>query len=180
MKKNYLLIGGAVAVLGTFLLVNSRRTIPKGAEPVQPFDLDNYLGTWYEIARLDSYFEKNLTNTTAHYSLKKDGDVRVSNRGYNTKTGKIEEAVGTAKFEGTPDVGQLKVSFGGPFYSPYNVLAVDEGYNYALVAGRNLSYLWLLSREIDMPETIRQEYIAKAKDLGFDTDQLVWVEHRYQ
>lgn len=180
MKKNYLLIGGMVAVLGTYLFVNSRRTIPKGAEPVQPFDLDKYLGTWYEIARFDSYFEKNLTNTTAHYSLKDNGDVRVRNRGYNTKKGKVAEAVGTAKFEGATDVGQLKVSFGGPFYSPYNILAVDEEYKYALVAGRSLSYLWLLSRDIDMPETIRQKYIAIAKDLGYDTDQLVWVEHRYQ
>ncbi len=181
MKKNYWLLGGVAAALGTTLfLINSRRTIPKGAEPVRPFNLDNYLGTWYEIARFDSSFEKHLTNTTARYSLEKDGSVRVSNRGYNSKTGKIEEAIGKAKFDGDERVGKLKVSFGGPFYSPYNILAIDDDYNYAMVAGRDLDFLWLLSRDISMPPPIRSKYLEKAKEIGFDTDQLVWVEHAYQ
>lgn len=154
-----------------------RRTIPKNAVPVKPFDLGKYLGTWYEIARFDYYFENKLNNTSAHYSLNSNGTVRVLNRGYNYKTAQWKEAVGKATFVDDTSEARLKVSFFGPLYSGYNVIALDADYKYALVAGRNLDYLWLLSREKTMPAAIKEDYLQKAMQLGYDTSKLVWVEH---
>ncbi|MBK5272585.1 MAG: lipocalin family protein [Bacteroidia bacterium] len=177
MNKNKFLIAGTILIVMTISILNSCRSIPKGAVAVKPFDSKKYLGKWYEVARLDFRFEKNLNNTTANYSFNNDGSIRVVNRGYNYKTNKWKEATGKAKFKSSPDEARLKVSFFGPFYSGYNVLAIDDEYKYALIAGKNLNYLWLLSREKTMPENIKQDYLKKARDLGYNTSELIWVEH---
>jgi apolipoprotein D and lipocalin family protein len=103
-------------------------------EPVKNFDLSRYLGTWYEIARLPASFEKNLIHVTANYSLKNNGKVKVLNEGDDANTQKHKKAVGKAKIAQTPDVGYLRVSFFGPFYADYIILALDNDYRYAMVA----------------------------------------------
>jgi apolipoprotein D and lipocalin family protein len=151
-------------------------TIPKGAQAVQHFNKDKYLGKWYEIARMDFRFEKNLINTTAEYSLRNDGKIKVVNSGFSTTKNKNKTATGKAKFRGSSDMGALKVSFFGPFYAAYNIIALDENYQYALVAGKNLKYLWLLSREKTMPENVKKDYLQKAQAIGYNTADLVWVK----
>lgn len=164
---------GASAVL--FFLASG--TIPKKAVAVKPFDAKKYLGKWYEIARLDYKWEKHLDNVTATYSLKPNGDIRVDNKGYNIKKNRWEESAGKAKPAGDPNEGALKVSFFGPFYAGYNVIAIDQDYQYALVAGDNLDYLWLLSREKTIPEAVKADYLKQAEAVGYTIDNLVWVKH---
>lgn len=151
--------------------------MPKGAVAVESFEVNRYMGKWYEIARLDFRFERNLNNTTAEYTLNEDGTVKVLNRGYNTVKNQWEEADAKAKFAGEKSEARLKVSFFGPFYAPYNVIALDPDYKYALVAGKNLKYLWILSREKSVPDEIKTRYIQIADGLGFQTSQLIWVAH---
>ena len=159
------------------LFFQSCSSIPKGAEAVNNFDKEKYLGKWYEIARLDFKFEKDLNNTTANYSIREDGKIKVLNKGYNYVKEEWTEAEGKAKFVDKDDVAMLKVSFFGPFYAGYNVIALEEDYKYALVCGKNTDYLWILSREKTIPSDIKEKFLAQAKDLGFNTDDLVWVEH---
>ena len=163
-------------VLG--LAVAACARIPDGVEPVTGFELDRYLGTWYEIARLDHSFERGLTNVTAEYRLRDGGGITVINRGYDVSEGEWSEAEGKAFFVGDPDVGQLKVSFFGPFYGGYNVIELDhENYGYSLVAGPDRSYLWLLARTPDLDSATRDRLISRAAELGFPTDELIFVEH---
>lgn len=152
-------------------------TIPSGASAVTPFDKEKYLGKWYEIARLDFKFERNLNNTTAEYSLNDNGTIKVDNQGYNTKKGEWTQAIGKAKFVGDTNIAMLKVSFFGPFYAGYNVIAIDDKYKNALVAGESCKYLWILSRETTIPENIKEKYLKIAEDIGYDTTDLLWVEH---
>ena len=152
--------------------------IPENAVAVKPFDAKRFMGKWVEIARFDYRFEKDLVNVTAEYGSRPDGSISVMNRGYDLKKGKWVEAEGKAKFAGDPDEARLKVSFFGPFYSGYNVIALDPEYRYALVIGKSTDYLWLLSRETTMPVEIRDKYVAQAKALGCDTDALVWVDQK--
>jgi apolipoprotein D and lipocalin family protein len=177
MKKKILALGSAALLTATLFTLNSCSSIPKGAKAVQDFNKAKYLGKWFEIARLDFVFEKNLSNTTAEYSLNEDGSIKVVNRGYNYIKNKNVESSGKVKFVGDSKEGKLKVSFFGLFYSGYNVLAIDPGYNYALVAGKNLKYMWLLSRDKTMPENIKDDYLKIAKDLGYNTSELIWVKH---
>ena len=152
-------------------------SIPKGATAVTPFDKEKYLGKWYEIARLDFRFERNLNNTTAQYSLNENGSIRVDNQGYNTVKEEWTRAIGKAKFAGDENTAMLKVSFFGPFYAGYNVIALDNEYKYALVAGENLKYLWILSRETKIPDDIKERYLKIAGDIGYQITDLLWIEH---
>ena len=152
------------------------RSMPEGAVPVKPFDEQRYLGKWYEIARFDYRFERNLNNVTATYSMEEKGTIKVDNRGYDYKEKKWKQSIGKAKPAGEPNEAKLKVSFFGPFYSGYNVIAIDPNYKYALVAGESLDYLWLLSRETTMPEKVKQDYLKTAAALGYKTEHLIWIE----
>ena len=152
-------------------------TLPAGIKPVESFELERYLGSWYEIARLDNSFEKGLSQVTADYSLRDDGGIKVVNRGFNAEKAEWEEAVGKGYFVGPPTVGQLKVSFFGPFYAGYNVIAVDNDYKYAMVCGSDRSYLWILARTDSLDQQVLDRLIAQAKAQGFATDELLFVEH---
>lgn len=153
-------------------------SIPDNAKAVKPFDVKQFTGKWYEIARFDYHFEKDLENVTAEYGMRPDGLISVLNRGYDVKKKKWQQVEGKAKFVGDQDEGRLKVSFFGPFYSGYNVIALDPDYRYALVVGKSTEYLWLLSRETTMPDDVRDKYVAMAKNLGCDTSKLVWVDQK--
>ncbi|SHI19010.1 apolipoprotein D and lipocalin family protein [Ferrimonas marina] len=149
--------------------------LPEGVEPVESFELDRYLGTWYEIARLDHSFERGMERVTAEYQMRPDGGVRVLNRGFDTEQGDWQEAEGRAYFVGSDEVGHLKVSFFGPFFGSYVVFDLEPEYQYAFVAGNSTDYLWLLARTPQVSASVRQRFIEQAAARGFDTDALIWV-----
>jgi apolipoprotein D and lipocalin family protein len=152
--------------------------VPEGVEVVTGFELQRYLGTWYEVARLDHRFERGLSDVSATYSMREDGGVKVLNRGFNSSANEWEEAIGKAYFVNSPDTGHLKVSFFGPFYGGYNVIELDEtSYQYSLVAGPDRDYLWILSRTPELDDAILTRLVGKAAALGFPTDELIYVEH---
>jgi apolipoprotein D and lipocalin family protein len=172
-SKNALFLVSLSAVLFSC----ATASLPKETPVVERFDKTRYLGKWYEIARFDFAFEKNLSNTTAEYDLRDDGKISVTNRGYNYVKGKWVEAKAKARFVGADTRAALEVSFFGPFYSGYNVIALDGDYKYALVAGDSLKYLWILSRTKTIPEDVKKDYLNIALALGYNLDTLVWVEH---
>jgi len=163
----------ALLAIGLFGCASS----PGKFHGVEGFQKEKYLGKWYEVARFDFRFEKDLNNTTAEYSLAKDGSIKVVNRGFNYKTSKQKKATGKARFRGSDTLGELEVSFFGPFYGDYNILALDTAYQYALIAGGSTEYLWVLSRTTQIPDETRRAYLDLASRNGFDTTRLIWVEH---
>jgi apolipoprotein D and lipocalin family protein len=169
------------------LLAACNTEMPQAAKEnvVQSVDANQYLGTWYEIARLDHSFERGLEQVTANYSLDKDGSIKVVNRGFNPETKEWKEAIGKALFvdaanaDGTR-TGRLKVSFFGPFYGAYNIIELDKPYyNYAMVSGGQ-DYLGILSRTPQLTYPIKQELIARAKHLGYATEKLIYVKQANQ
>lgn len=165
----YLLLCAALAAC-------SNTDVPEKVEPVEGFELQAYLGKWYEIARLDHSFERGLEGVTAHYSLRDDGGVKVVNRGYNPEEGSWDEAVGKAYFVGDSDIAHLKVSFFGPFYGSYVVFELDPEYQYSLVSGPDLSYLWILARTPELDSKTLEELVGKARARGFATEELIFPE----
>ena len=149
---------------------------PDDITPVKNFQADKYLGTWYEIARLDNRFEKGLTQVSATYSLRDDGGINVLNRGYSRKNNEWKESLGKAYFVEDKNTGYLKVSFFGPFYGSYVVFDLDENYQYSLVTGNDKTYFWLLARTPTISGDAKARLLEKAAALGFDTTKLVFVE----
>ena len=169
MKKLLLIVSA--------LFLSACTGMPAGVTPVKDFELNRYLGKWYEVARLDHSFERGLEQVSAEYSLNPNGSVKVVNRGYSTTKQKWSEANGKAKFVQDPATGYLKVSFFGPFYGSYVVFDLDkEGYEYAFVSGPDLSYLWLLSRNKTVTPEVKASFLKQAKEIGFDTSKLIFVK----
>lgn len=177
-KRNNYWILGAAAIAGLVLLSSCKSVeIPAGVDVVKGFKPESYMGSWYEIARFDFKQEKNMSHVTANYTLKDDGSVEVVNKGYDYVKEKWKEAKGKAKFINTPDQGALKVSFFGPFYSGYNVVAMDPDYENVLVFGETTDYIWILSRNKTIPESVKKAFLEKAKSHGYDINRLVWTKH---
>ena len=153
--------------------------IPEGITAVKGFDVNRFAGTWYEIARLDHGFEKGMSHVTAEYSLEPDGDLKVINKGFDTKTGKWQVSEAKAKFIESPDVGRLKVSFFGPFYGSYNIIDLDDkDYSYAMVTGPSTRFFWILSRQKTLDNAVMQRLVQKAISLGFKLERLVYVDQK--
>lgn len=151
--------------------------VPEGIRPVENLNVERYLGTWYEIARLDHSFERGLSRVTAEYQRQADGSIAVINRGYNADEQAWSEAEGRAVFVEDPTVGHLKVSFFGPFYSSYVVFELDQsGYEYAYITGYNRDYLWFLSRQPTVSESAMDAFRQRAKAAGFDLSELIVVD----
>jgi len=142
---------------------------PVNAVPVTGFDSEKYLGTWYEVARLDHSFERELSHVSATYTRREDGKITVLNQGYKASSQKTKTAKAT---------GHLKVSFFGPFYGDYIIFDLDKtAYSRAYISGGKDNYLWLLSRTPTITESVRRDFLAKSKALGYETDSLIWVDH---
>ena len=151
--------------------------VPDGITPVSGFDQQRYLGTWYEIARLDHRFERGLSNVSATYAIREDGGISVMNRGFDTASQRWDSAEGKAFFVESPDVAFLKVSFFGPFYGSYVVFELDTDYRYAFVSGPNRNYLWLLARTPKPGPAVLERFKAAAVARGFDLEELIVVDH---
>jgi apolipoprotein D and lipocalin family protein len=169
-------IASTIFLVATFIL--GCTGIPDNLKPVNEFEADRYLGKWYEIARLDHSFEKNLSDVSATYTRAENAEILVLNRGYNVKTGEWKQIEGRARFLKEETVGSLKVSFFGPFYGGYHIIALDrQNYSYSMVTGPSRSYLWILSRTKTLDDAVYSDLVAMAREWGFDTARLLKVEH---
>ncbi|GAC30947.1 lipocalin family protein [Paraglaciecola polaris] len=166
-----------LGLLLAMLSLNGCTSVPEGIKPVANFELNRYLGQWYEIARLDHSFERGLAQVTAQYTMQKDGGVNVINRGFNQEKQEWDEAQGKAYFVADESIGHLKVSFFGPFYASYVIFSLDtHGYEYAMITGPNRDYLWILARQPQLPAEVLQTLLSKATAAGFDTQKLIFVD----
>lgn len=153
---------------------------------VSNFDLNRYLGTWYEIARLPMKHQpEDSTDVSAHYSLNENGNVKVQNRCLDEHK-QLDESVGEATIVDGPN-GKLEVSFlpegfrWVPFTKgDYWVLKIDANYQTALVGEPNLKYLWVLHRDTVLDEQVKNEYLQYAKSLGYELSDLIHTVHTGQ
>ena len=163
----------------TLFFLNGCLGAPESVTPINDFELDRYLGKWYEIARLDHSFERGLSQVSAEYSLREDGGVVVKNKGYSTEKQEWKEAVGKAFFVNEENKGHLKVSFFGPFYGSYIIFELDkDDYQYAFISGPNVKYLWFLSRTQTVDQALIEHFLQSANALGFNTDELIYVNQK--
>lgn len=150
--------------------------VPEGIQTVNDFELDRYIGKWYEIARLDHSFERGLENVSAEYLMREDKGVKVINRGFDPIKNEWQQAEGKAFFVGDNQVAHLKVSFFGPFYGSYIVFELDDNYQYSFVTSSNKSYLWLLSRTPHIDDNVKQLFLDRVTALGFNKNNIIFVK----
>jgi apolipoprotein D and lipocalin family protein len=166
-----------LSALSGFLLLGCS-TIPAGLQPVTSFEVERYMGRWYEIKRLDHPFELNLTNVSADYRLLPNGFIEMVSRGFQVRENRWLTAKSTASFIGSKEVASLKLSFGGSADDDYNVLFVDPAYRYAIVTCDDRDGLWILSREPVLDKSILDSLVAKAKVWEFPVENMIYVEQK--
>ncbi len=170
-RQTWLVVLSAVAMVGC-------SGVPSGVTVVEGFELERYLGKWYEIARLDHSFERGLSQVTAEYSLRDDGLIDVLNRGYHDAKETWKSASAVARPADDPTVGSLRVSFFRPFWADYHIIALDkDAYQYAMVTSSTRDYLWILARTPELDEDILSELLAKAKAWDYPVDELIYPHH---
>ena len=162
----------SIAICMTALSCKAQNTI--NTSTITSLDVERYMGRWYELARYDHSFERDLEYCQAQYTLLPDGKIRVENSGVNSKNGKHKSTIGKAKMGDAP--GQLKVSFFLFFYSDYNILALDNNYEWALIGSKSPKYLWILSRTPKLPQPVIDDILSIAKQRGYDTSKLIFVK----
>lgn len=165
-----------LALLGLLLMTGCAQTT-RHIPAVEPFDIERYVGTWYEIARLPHSFEEGLTHVTAQYTLTPQGTVLVVNRGYDPEKNEWRTARAKAKLTSKENRGELRVTFFWPFSAAYRVIDLDqENYEYAMVTSSRMNYFWILSRSPEIDAQRLQQLLAKATDHGFDLTGLIMVD----
>jgi apolipoprotein D and lipocalin family protein len=176
MNLTYKLIILLIVLISFCCLVYAKNKLDKPI--VKNVDLKRYVGVWYEIARLDHSFERNLVGVTATYTLQPNGKIQVLNQGYlYSLNGKHKKAKGIAKVPDPNVTGHLKVSFFRPFYADYFIMNLDEQtYDWALIGSNSMKYLWILSRKPKLDPVVLKNLIKEAKALGYDTDKLIMVQ----
>jgi len=177
-----LLVRFGVVLMASFLAIGFAHSADN-LEPktVGEVDLKQYQGTWYEIARLPMFFQRNCAQSEAHYSLKPDGNVRVTNR-CRTIEGEWQEATGTASPQVPGKTDKLWVVFDNWFSrilpgvakGDYWVLYIGDGYKTAVVGNPDRKYLWLLSRTPTVSTSVKEKMLSEAQQQGYDTTKLIW------
>ena len=167
----YILITLTVVLLVSCVLsASAAPTLDRQTVPT--LDLNRFLGHWYEIARYDHSFERNLESVETDYTLLPNGKIEVVNRGIDRRTGKEMVAHGKAKLTSQP--GRLRVSFFLFFYSDYNILELDENYEWALIGSKSPNYLWILSRTPHLDMQTLNYILRLAQQRGYSTSKLIW------
>ena len=145
-------------------------------EVVPHVELEKYIGKWYEIAHLPTRFQKGCTDTTATYTLAKNGSIAVLNE--CRRNGKVRQAKGKAKVVDTNSGAKLKVTFFWPFYGDYWIINLGKDYDYAVVGTPNRKNLWILNRTPHMDDRLLSQLIDSAKSKGFDVTKLIKTSHK--
>lgn len=169
----------ASAAIATYLTLKYRRrhSVPKLANPVTPFDVEQYMGEWYVMARLNRCGRTRIHSTT-EYTLMEDGRVSVVDSDYCPIKEQWAHKEGVLQFVGDPDVAAMEVSYVGPLFTGYNVVAIEGDYEYALVVGRDTKRCMILSRKPELPEEVRATFVLEAKRIGISVNDLEWVDHK--
>jgi apolipoprotein D and lipocalin family protein len=162
----------AALLAATRLPANASATTPQ--LPTHPkVDLLRYMGVWHEISRLDHHFQKGCIGSNATYTLRQDGEVDVVNRCTNEADGSQREAKGRAWSVDPVDNSRLKVSFFWPFRGDYWIIELGSKYEYSVVGSPDRRYLWILSREPEMEESVYRGIVERLDRQGFPVDRLV-------
>lgn len=169
-------------MLGVSLLLGACNQGSAPPSTVGEVVLQRYQGTWYELARLPMFFQRNCLQSEAHYQVLGPERLAVTNR-CRTAEGEWLEAQGEAwpQVEGRTD--RLWVQFDNTFSrlfpwltrGAYWVLYLDSDYQLALVGSPDRDFLWLLSRTPEVSEQTRAQLLEEAQNKGYrELERLIW------
>lgn len=168
--KNFLIV---------FILAFSCQTYSKGSIATSDYvDINQFVGKWYAIASLPQRFTRNCLYQSAEYDIVDSSSISVLNTCYRENRSN-QTIDGKAVIKNFQTNAQLDVKFDRwwarlfNIKGDYNIIKIDQEYQYLLVGSRDRKSLWIMARVKSIPEDVYQAYLEKAKELNFDIDKLV-------
>ena len=141
---------------------------------VKDFDLERFMGDWYEIARFDHHFEHGMDYVKSNLMVDKNGSIVMTN--YGIREGQMKMVRGIAKQTGTS--GLLDVTMWKLIFADYRVMLLDEDYQYTLVSSGGDKCLWLLARTPQISEEVKNILTQEAERRGYDVAKLIWIKQK--
>ena len=174
MKLHPKVLFGVIFII--FLVIKSSG-IPGNINTVSSFNIWKFLGKWYEIARMEQFYEKNLSNTSIECLINENGTILIYNSGYNNISKKWVKAVGKVRLKSIQTEASFEICYYNIFNSRYSIIGIDEDYQYALIMGSDIKKAWIISRSISLPENIKSDFLELANSFGIDISSFIWVVH---
>ncbi|MFN5539426.1 MAG: lipocalin family protein [Candidatus Melainabacteria bacterium] len=167
-----------VLFFAALLLFISNTSFAKPPETMLKVDLTKYIGTWYEIARYENWFERDCSGTQAKYELINENQISVTNIcQLKDNSSKIKIAQGKGYIDDKVSNAKLKVVF--PAFLPaifggdYWILYVDSEYQTALIGDSQRKYFWILSRNKTISADSYEKLILIATEKGFVSKKII-------
>lgn len=178
LRSSLFWLGGlSLVAAGAVALTACSHAKENAPQVVSKVDLERYLGTWYEIARLPLRVQEGCHATTATYTKREDGRIGVLNKCYKDSfNGPLKEAEGVAWVVDEQTNAKLKVQFFWPFSGDYWILGLDqEDYQWALVGSPDRENMWILSRTPTISPERKALILSIARRKGFDVEALIYT-----
>ncbi len=171
------IISTLTGIFGANAAATNTRSHSIDRSVVRDFRMEEFTGVWYEIARLDNAAERGLSHVSAIFTVDADGEASLRTESLRCGAASFEVTRSQVSVPDPSRRAAMKVS-GMPFTDrEFNVLEVDEDYNFALVGGRSANRLRILSRAPYIPDDDLGYLIARALERGYDISNLVFPEH---
>ncbi len=167
----------ALLALGGCQTFTPTEPAPGMPATVAAVDIERYLGTWFEQARLPIFFQDGddvrCEDVTAIYTPRRDGAVDVLNSCRNAlRAGARRSATAVATPVPGSNNARLRVSFLWPFHADYWVIGLDPDYRWAVVGSPSRRVLWILSRTTEMAPADYEQAVEIARREGFPVQNL--------
>jgi len=174
MNKKHSLLLVTAAAAGT-VIYNIWKPIKSNLPVIEDFNLAAFLGEWHEVAVINKNRNHKVKNTTYIFRANTDKSIsRIEISDFITK-GKTKISGKKLKFSGKPTVGALRITKFGPLTEGFNIMHIDEHYQYALIFGDNLDYMSIMSRTDDIPDDMKLKYLEYIQNAGYAIEEVVWT-----
>jgi apolipoprotein D and lipocalin family protein len=167
----------AVAVLAAVCFAGQAMAAA-APEPIKPVDPRRYVGRWYEIARIQNMLEKNCQAPTSDWQKEPDGDfsvVQSCRLGSPSGPLKVWRAAGRI-IDGGRNTKIRVGFFGGFIHQDYWIVDRADDYSWCIMSTPTSKYVWIMSRRPVLATAQKDALVARARELGYDTDKLIYSE----
>lgn len=139
---------------------------------VPAVDIDKFMGDWYVIANIPTFFERDAHNPIERYTRNPDGTVKTEFI-FNDQSVTGPRKTMTAKgFVNDDKPGLWGMQFIWPIKADYRIVYLDADYQHTIVGRNKRDFLWIMSREQSVSDEKLEELIRFAVELGYSIDQI--------
>jgi len=139
---------------------------------VDYFDVEKFMGRWYVISLIPNWIEEGCTNSYDDYELNEDGTVSITYSALKDGKNRTIKQKGTILEKDNP--GKWEIQFVKPwipfFKAPYEVIILEDNFEYMVVGYPGNKFGWIMSRKTFMDDLLYNEILDELEN-NFEYDR---------